>query len=196
MQTSMNPYMNEAGLIEKYIGTAYDHVKNVSENIAKVQHVSDNMQALFDLASNADAMAAFVDNPDFLTWLQANQTNLSNLSGLLASLVHDYAPLAGSNFTGFVKLGEKALTKKEAHYSVTTPVIGFDNGFPHGLSLNKVIGIHALVDTSDDRVEIVGSDGSSGLKIWLDADMIRFSCAETALRYGNRPCTVILTYTE
>lgn len=46
---SMNPFNNEAGLVEKYIGTAYDHVKNVSNNLNIIEEVNENLPLIQEL---------------------------------------------------------------------------------------------------------------------------------------------------
>ena len=193
MQTGMSPYGNEAGLVDKFIGTAYDHVKTVSEAISQVKHLSENMQSIYDFAATKEALEAFITNPNFLTWLQDNQDTLEDLSGLLASLVQDYAALAGANFTGFVRLGERGLATKQLYLNDNSPVIGASNIWEHELSMSKIVSISGTIITSDGKVEALTADGAN-VKIWCDAQYLRMSVDEEAMTYGNRPFHVIITY--
>ena len=193
MQTGMSPYGNEAGLVDKFIGTAYDHVKTVSEAIAQVKHLSENMQSIYDFSATKEALEAFIANPDFLTWLQDNQDTLEDLSGLLTSLVQDYATLAGANFTGFVRLGERGLATKQLYLNDNSPVIGASNIWEHELSMSKIVSISGTIITSDGKVEALTAEGANA-KIWCDAQYLRMSVDEEATTYGNRPFHVIITY--
>lgn len=195
MRTAMNPYNNEAGLVDKFIGTAYDNVKIVADAIAQVKHLSENMQSVYDFAATKDALEAFIENPDFLTWLQDNQTTLEDLSALLASLVLDYAPLAGANFTGFTRLGERGIATKQLYLKDNSPVIGASNIWEHELSMSRIVSITGTIITSDGKVEALTADGVNA-KIWCDATYLRMSIGEEATTYGNRPFHVIITYMQ
>ena len=195
MRTAMNPFNNEGGLVDKYIGTAYDNVKIVADGIAQVKHLSENMQAVYDFAATKDAFASFLVNPDFLTWLEDNKETLDNLSGLLASLVEDYAPLAGAEFTGFVKLGANGIGIKQVFLTGSSPVIGATNIWEHGVNPSKIVGIAGSITTSAGNVEALTPD-SVNAKIWCDATHLRMTIGEEATAYGNRPFHVILTIIE
>jgi len=195
MRTGMNPYGNEAGLVDKFIGTAYEHVKTVADAIALVRHVSENMQAVHDFAATKEALEAFIENPDFLTWLEDNKDTLDDLSGLLASLVQDYAPLAGAEFTGFVKLGENGAAIKHVHLSGSSPVIGASNIWEHGVNPSKIIGISGSITLSNGRIQTLNSE-SEMVQIWCDSQYLRMLVDEEAVAYGNRPFNVILTIIE
>ena len=195
IRTGVNPYNNEAGLIDKYIGTAYEHVKTVSEAIALIRHLSENMQGIYDFAASKEAFEAFIENPDFLTWLEDNKETLDDLSGLLASLVQDYAPLAGAEFTGFVKLGENGMGIKHVHLSGSSPVIGASNIWEHGVNPSKIVSINGSITTSAGNIEALDAE-SDTIRIWCDATHLRMSVAEDATAYGNRPFNVILTIIE
>lgn len=195
MRSGMNPYNNEAGLIDKYIGTAYEHVKTVSEAIKLVQHVSENMQAIYDFAASKEAFDAFLENPDFLTWLEENKENMDDLSGLLASLVQDYAQLAGANFTGSVKLGSRGVAIQHVHLSGNTPVIGATNIWPHGVSISKIVGISGVVLGLHGEIESFNGS-TENVKIWCDDENLRIQVHPEATDYGNRPFNVILTIIE
>jgi len=195
MRTAMNPYNNEAGLVDKFIGTAYDNVKIVADAIDKVKHLSDNMQAVYNFSATKDALEAFIANPDFLTWLQDNQTTLGNLSGLLASLVVDYAALAGAEFTGFVKMGAAGVGIKQVYLSGNSPVIGATNIWLHNSNPSKIIGISGSIVTSAGNIEALTPDGVDA-KIWCDPTHLRMQIGEEATAYGNRPFHVILSIIE
>lgn len=195
MRTAMNPYNNEAALVDKFIGTAYDHVKTVSDAIEQVKHLSENMQSVYDFTATKDALEAFIENPDFLTWLQDNQETLEDLSGLLESLVQDYAPLEGANFTGFTQLGERGVATKQLYLNDNSPVIGATNIWEHELSMSRIVSISGTIITSDGKVEALTADGVNA-KIWCDAQYLRMSVGEEATTYGNRPFHVIITYMQ
>ena len=195
MRTGMNPFNSEAGLVDKFIGTAYDNVKIVADAIAKVQHVSENMEAVYNFAATQAAMEAFVENPDFLTWLEDNQTTLNDLSGLLADLVQDYAPLAGANFTGFVRLGANGVGIRHVYLSNFSPVIGSTNIWPHGVNPTKIVGISGTITDLNGNIHALTSE-SENVKIWCEAINIRMEVDLEALDYGNRPFHIILTVIE
>lgn len=196
MRSGMNPYNNEAGLVDKFIGTAYEHVKNVSESIPVVRHVSENMEAVHDFTSTKDVFEAFIENPDFLTWLQANEETLENLSSLLASLVQEYVRQDEGTFTGFVRLGEQGLARKEVSFSGSTPVIADEAVWAHSLDPSKIVGIQGVVRLAGNVVEALGSLESSPVRVWCDGTYMRLSVAEEAVDYASRPFTVILSYME
>lgn len=195
MRSGANPYNNEAGLIDKYIGTAYDNVKIVADAIAKVQHVSENMEAVYNFAATQAAMEAFTENPDFLTWLEDNKDTLDDLSGLLASLVQDYAPLAGAEFTGFVKFGANGVGIRHVHLSDFSPVIGSTNIWPHGVNPTKIVGISGTIIDLNGNVQALTSE-SANVKIWCEAINLRMQVDAEAEDFGNRPFNVILTIIE
>lgn len=192
MQTGMSPYGNEAGLVDKFIGTAYDHVKTVADAIAQVRHVSENMQSVYDFAAVKDALAAFIENPDFLPWLEANQENLGDLSALLASMLEEHAKLDGAEFTGFVKLGEDAPAIKQVIFSDATPVVGASNIWEHGVNPSQIIGISGSITTSTGRIETLNSE-SEKVQVWCDSQYLRMLVAEDAVAYANRPFNIVLT---
>lgn len=195
MRTAMNPYNNEAALVDKFIGTAYDHVKTVSDAIEQVKHLSENMQSVYDFATTKDALEAFLENPDFLPWLEANQETLEDLSALLASLVVDYAALAGAEFTGFVKMGEAGVGIKQVYLTGNSPVIGATNIWLHNSNPSKIIGISGSIVTSAGNIEALTPDGVNA-KIWCDPTHLRMQIGEEATAYGNRPFHVILSIIE
>ena len=195
MRTGMNPYNNEAALVDKFIGTAYDHVKTVSDAIAKVQHVSENMEAVYNFAGTQAAMEAFVQNPDFLTWLEDNKDTLDDLSALLASLVLEYARLDGTNFTGFVKFGANGVGIRHVYLSDMSPVIGATNIWPHGVNPTKIVGISGTITDLNGNIHALSSD-SDNVKIWCEALNLRMQVDVEALDFGNRPFNVILTVIE
>ena len=195
MHPTPNPYGNEAGLIDKFIGTAYEHVKAVAAELPKIKHISDNMQAVFDFAAALEVMEAFTENPDFLTWLQDNEQNLESLATDLSSLVQDYAPLAGASFTGFVKIGDRGVGIKHIYLSGSTPVIGAENVWPHLVDPSKIVGIQGTVTSLHGEIVALSAEGTN-VKVWADATYLRVSVGEEAVDYGNRPFNVILTIIE
>ena len=56
----LNSNVSTTGLVEKYIGTAYDHVKNVSENMDSVVKLA----AIDDIEAIADIIAPAVDDAE------------------------------------------------------------------------------------------------------------------------------------
>lgn len=195
MRNSSNPYLNESGLIQKYIGTAYDHVKNVSESIALIRFISENMQSVYDFAATKDAFEAFLENPDFLPWLIANQDNLEELSTLLASLVQDYAPKVSPKFTGFSQMGTRAADTQDVLISGTTPAIGSTNIWPHTVDPSKIVGIRAVVHSLHGEVEAMTNLGDK-VRVWCDDENLRVQVNAEATDYGNRPFFVTLTIME
>lgn len=195
MQTGMSPYGNEAGLVDKFIGTAYEHVKTVADAIAQVRHVSENMQSVYDFAAVKDALQAFIDNPDFITWLEDNQENFGDLSALLNSMLLEHAKLTGANFTGFVKLGEAAPAIKQVIFSDVTPVVGASNIWEHSVNPSRIIGISGSITASNGRIETLNSE-SEKVQIWCDSQYLRMLVAEDATAYANRPFNVVLTITQ
>ena len=194
MHTSMSPYGNEAGLIDTYIGTAYEHVKAVAAIVQQIKHVSENMQEVYDFAATKEVMEAFTANPTFLAWLIANETNIENLSTLLASTVVNYAPLAGADFTGFVKLGEQAPAVKTKLITVTSPIIGMADGWAHGLTLSKIVGITSTVTSLTGNMTSIPSIAGSLIRLWVDSTHVRLEVAALGTAFANRPVNVLLTY--
>jgi hypothetical protein len=196
MQTNASPYGNEAGLIDKFIGTAYENVKAVAADIEKIKHVSDNMQAVYDFSGSMEVMEAFTDNPAFLQWLVDNEQNIEDLSGMLATLMADYAVLAGANFTGYTKLGELAPAVKTKLIQVTSPIIGMADGWAHGLRLAKIVGITSTVTSISGEMTPVPFVSGSMVKLWVDATHVRLSTNELGVDFANRPVNILLTYIE
>jgi hypothetical protein len=194
MKTIASPYGNEAELIDRFIGSAYDNVKLVAGNMDQIKHVSENMQGVFDFAASAEVMEAFTSNPAFLQWLIDNETNIENLSTLLASTVVDYAPLAGANFTGFVKLGEAAPAVKQKLITITSPIIGMADGWVHGLTQAKIVGISSTVTDVSGNMVPVPSVAGSLIRLWVDATHVRLETAGLGTAYANRPVNVLFTY--
>lgn len=56
MRTVLDIPRNESGLVDKYIGTAYDVVKNVHDNLATVKQVSFYMEDLVAISNALDAL--------------------------------------------------------------------------------------------------------------------------------------------
>lgn len=95
MRTSLeaghcNPYgcgcghTGNAGLVDKYIGTAYDTVKCVHDNLAVVKQVSFYMEDLLKLANKLDALKTVTDSLDGLQSL--DQTQIANLRQTLLNI--------------------------------------------------------------------------------------------------------------
>jgi len=196
MRSGANPYNNEAGLIDKYIGTAYEHVKTVAGALTEIKHLSENMQTIYDFAATKDAFEAFTQNPDFLQWLIDNEENFEDLVELMTTALEGYASLSGSNFTGFVSLGENSTPIKQLYLTNTTPVIGSTEIWEHKLNPVKIIGIQGTVHKLNGEIEAIGSTTNDLIRLWCDAEYIRMFIGETATQYGNRPFHVILTYIE
>lgn len=195
MRTSANPYLNEAGLIQKYIGPAYEHVKAVSDSLALIRFISENMQSIYDFAATKDAFEAFTENPDFLPWLIANQDNLEELSTLLASLVQDYAPKVSPKFTGFSQMGVRAAHTQDVLISGTTPAVGSTNIWPHTVDPSKIIAINAVVHSLHGEVEALTGLGDK-VRVWCDDENLRVQVNPNEPDYGNRPFFVTLTIME
>lgn len=195
MLNSMNPYTNQAGLLEKHLGTGYQHVKAVSEALVDVRHLSNNMEQIHELYMAIPAMQAFVDNEDFLPWLQDNADNLEDLSQLLGDTLVTYAQLTElAEFSNFVRLGELAASKKEKYFNITNPIIGSSNAVVHELSADKIIGIHAVVHKLHGDIEVLGSVSGSVSRVWVDATHLRLEVHEDGSAYASRPVHVNLTY--
>lgn len=195
MRSGANPYNNEAGLIDTYIGTAYENVKTVVGALPLIKHISENMEGVYDFTASKDAFEAFIQNPDFLQWLIDNKETLGDLSGLLASLVQDYAPLAGASFTGFTQLGERGVALKHVHFTGNTPVIGATNIWPHEINPSKVVGIQGVVYGLHGQILSIDTR-SEDVLIYLDDTYLRMDVDSMAVDFGNRPFNVILTIIE
>ena len=195
MRSGANPYTNEAGLIDTYIGTAYENVKAVSEKLPEITHLSENMQAIYDFAAAKDAFEAFIQNPDFLQWLIDNEDTLGDLSGLLASLVQNYAPLAGASFTGFTQLGERGVALKHVHFTGNTPVVGSTNILEHEVNPSKVVGMQGVVYGLNGQIHTIDSRNED-VMIYLDNTYLRMAVSAESVNFGNRPFNVILTIIE
>lgn len=195
MRSGANPYTNEAGLIDTYIGTAYENVKAVAGALLLIKHISENMESVYDFAASKDAFEAFIQNPDFLQWLIDNKETLDDLSGLLASLVQDYAPLAGASFTGFTQFGERGVALKHVYFTGNTPVIGSTNIWEHGINPSKVVGMQGVVYGLHGQIHTIDSQ-SEDVLIYLDDTYMRVDVAAEAVDFGNRPFNVILTIIE
>ena len=195
MRSGANPYNNEAGLIDTYIGTAYENVKAVAGALPLIKHISENMETVYDFAASKDAFEAFIENPDFLEWLDDNKETLDDLSGLLASLVQDYAPLAGASFTGFTQLGERGVALKHVHFTGNTPVVGSTNIWEHEVNPSKVVGMQGVVYGLHGQIHTIDSQNEDVL-IYLDDTYLRMVVSAEAADFGNRPFNVILTIIE
>lgn len=195
MRSGANPYTNEAGLIDKYIGTAYENVEAVAGALPLIKHISENMESVYNFAASKDTFEAFIQNPNFLQWLIDNKETLDDLSGLLASLVQDYAPLSGANFTGFTQLGERGVALKHVHFTGNTPVIGSTNIWEHEINPSKVVGMQGVVYGLHGQIHTIDSQNEDVL-IYLDDTYLRVAVAAEAVDFGNRPFNVILTIIE
>lgn len=196
MQPSANPYTNENGLIQKYIGTAYENVRTVAAAMEMIKFLSDNMQSIYDFAAAKEGFEAFNLNPDFLQWLIDNKDTLDALSLDLSSLVQDYAPLAGADFIGYTKLGLKAARTKEVHLSGNTPALGATMLWPHNENPAKIVGISGVVHKSDGIIEALGNVLGNSTYARCDADHFRLSTEENAIGCSRRPFFATLVVIE
>jgi hypothetical protein len=195
MHNSMNPSTNQAGLLERYLGTGYQHVKTVSERIAEVRHLSENMESMHELYMAIPVMQAFVTNPEFLPWLEENKDALEDLSELLGTTLELHARLdEPAEFETYVRLGTNGIARQEAFWSLTSPIIGSSNGVEHNLSADKIIDISGVVHKLGGEIEKVGFLSGSPLRVWVDSTHIRMSVEDEATSYAARPVHVILSY--
>lgn len=101
---SNNPYNDNALLVDRLIGTAYDVVRIVSENIRYVQHVSinlphvitanDNIEIIRTVSTNIDKVIDVADNLPGLNVLLDNMDELNTLYAELAKLLVVYGSIA------------------------------------------------------------------------------------------------------
>ncbi|WJN64616.1 chromosome partition protein [Erwinia phage Pastis] len=83
MRTVLDIPRNESGLVDKYIGTAYDVVKNVHDNLAEVKQVSFYME---DLVAISNALEALKEIQADLAVLNAIYVNLPFLRSLMTQV--------------------------------------------------------------------------------------------------------------
>ena len=83
MRTVLDIPRNESGLVDKYIGTAYDIVKNVHDNLATVKQVSFYME---DLVAISNSLEALKEIQADLAVLNAIYTNLPFLRTLMSQV--------------------------------------------------------------------------------------------------------------
>ena len=99
MRTVLDIPRNESGLVDKYIGTAYDIVKNVHDNLAEVKQVSFYME---DLVAISNALVALKEIQADLAVLNAIYVNLPFLRSLMTQVdaymaaLQDYKDLLAS----------------------------------------------------------------------------------------------------
>lgn len=58
MRTVFDPARNESGLVDRYIGTAFDIVKHVADNLAYIKQTSFYMESLVNIDNNMDKLQA------------------------------------------------------------------------------------------------------------------------------------------
>lgn len=92
MRTVLDIPRNESGLVDKYIGTAYDIVKNVHDNLAEVKQVSFYME---DLVAISNALVALKEIQADLAVLNAIYVNLPFLRSLMTQVDAYMAALQG-----------------------------------------------------------------------------------------------------
>lgn len=100
---SNNPYGNDALMVDRLIGTAYDVVRIVSENIIYVKHLSlnmeqiatsnENIEIIRPVSEQIDLVVAVADSLSMLTTVNANSPALLNLNNQLAKLLQLHAEL-------------------------------------------------------------------------------------------------------
>lgn len=79
MRTVLDIPRNESGLVDKYIGTAYDVVKNVHDNLATVKQVSFYMEDLVAISNALDALKEIYSDLAVLNALYSNLPFLREL---------------------------------------------------------------------------------------------------------------------
>ena len=73
MRTVLDIPRNESGLVDKYIGTAYETVACVAAHLPEIKQVSFYMEDLLKLANKLDALKVVTDSLDGVQTLDAAQ---------------------------------------------------------------------------------------------------------------------------
>ena len=84
MRTTLDVLHNEAGLVDKYIGTAYETVACVAAHLPEIKQVSFYMEDLLKLANKMEALKGVTDSLDGLQSL--NQTQIAALRETLINI--------------------------------------------------------------------------------------------------------------
>lgn len=82
---SNNPY-GDTQLVDRLIGTAYDTVKLVAENLQYVKHVSVNLPHIAAVSEGIDSVKAIEDHLDQIIAVAADIANIDNVSENIISV--------------------------------------------------------------------------------------------------------------
>lgn len=91
---SNNPYGNTE-LVDRLIGTAFDIVKSVAENLQYVKHVSVNLPHIAAVSENIEAIKAIKDNLDHIITIEGKLELLEQIYTHLAAIQAVYNNIEG-----------------------------------------------------------------------------------------------------
>lgn len=199
MQTSTNPFGSYGSLVDREIGTAFEVVKAVSGKLVELQHISENLPAIYQVAQSLELMAAFVNDPTFLPWLQANEDTLGDLATLLASLTATYPSMAAdvdNRFLGWTALGENGPMMK------TKLVIGLTGApestvsLPHELIKRSIMSMPIMIACADGTRR----PGGEAVKGWVNDTHLFVETAGSLVEgvsyMAVRPFSMFISYLD
>ncbi len=198
MRNAFGTDLNQAGLVDNMIGDAYDVVKSVAEALPQVVHVSQNLETIFEVSEGLAGVQAFIEDGDFITFLQTNMSDLSDLGDAYQGLYNNTVKLdaASSQVEGFVALGTDAPMIKQKVITGTTPVVAaysyYNLGLGGGFDTGRILGYQVIVALSDGTRR----DIATSMDAWFTETQLRLFCRDDAETFGNRPFTCLVTYTE
>lgn len=87
MRTIMDIYGNEAGLVDKFIGTAFDTVKVVADNIETIVAIGESIDVVLNVGENLEQLQSFTADVEAATatWTTMVQTSTTDFNALVAS---------------------------------------------------------------------------------------------------------------
>lgn len=197
MRNAFGTDLNQAGLVDDMIGDAYDTVKAVADGLAYVTHVSQNLETIFSVAAALPTMAAFMDDPTFLTFLQNNMDDLADLASAYSDLYDNTVKLdaATNQIDGWTALGGNAPMIKQRVITGTTPVAAaysfYNTGFS-GFDNGRLLSYQVIVTMADGTRR----DIADSMDAWFSETQLRLFCHDDATTFGNRPFTCLLTYKD
>lgn len=161
MRNLINSNQSVTGLVEKYIGSAYDKVQLVADNM----HTIENIVALFrDKAGSVSAIEQLIPHLGALDVLLQNIDAVLALKGVSHAVNHTYAELhaagAANNVNGTECVIDltKAPYNLKSYYGIALFIDGVYQGEGKSYTLNGFTVTLSEILNLDDVVSIVITD--------------------------------------
>lgn len=175
MHTSMNPAFNQSGLVDRYLGEAYKNVRLVADALPWLNKLAANPEELIELAKALPSIHLFIQNPDFMTWLEDNQALLADLNDMVNAISVDV--VRQKQVTGII------------------PRPGYTTYFAQPIfDTSKIVGISGVIRRQNGSV--IPLVGSAGLTIWTDAVSLYVKNTSLGADIGDLPFTALISYGE